>query len=117
MGLKLLIAEPSQALQSALGRYFSRQGFDVRTADTHDALVGELLSELPHVLLLEPEILCGIVPPGVPTVPTVVLTRSADGLHALPENFLVGHRFDKPARLAEVGESLRTAAIPIKQFQ
>ena len=41
----LLIAEPSPPLQSALAQYFSTHGFDVRTADTAAALIGELQRE------------------------------------------------------------------------
>jgi hypothetical protein len=110
MSLTLLIAEPSPALQSALARYFLTQGFDVRTADTGLALVRELERELPQVVLLEPEILCGCDSGGAPFVPTVVLTRLPETAPALPENFVVRRRFDKPARLAQVRESLRAAA-------
>jgi hypothetical protein len=106
----LLIAEPSQPLQSALAQYFSTHGFDVRTADTAAALIGELQRERPQVVLLEPEILCGCDSGGAPSVPTVVLTRGFEPAAPLPGNFQVGRRFHKPARLAEVGESLRAAA-------
>ena len=110
MGLRLLIAEPNKPLQTALVHYFSQQGFDVRTADNGTGLVRELQRELPQVVLLEPEILCGGVPEGAPFVRTVVLTRTPETAPPLPENFVVGRRYDKPARLAQVGESLRAAA-------
>ena len=106
----LLIAEPSQPLQSALAQYFFTHGFDVRTADTGPALIRELERELPQVVLLEPEILCGGDSGGVPSVPTVVLTRLPETATAVPERFLVRRRYDKPARLAQVRESLLAAA-------
>ena len=110
MPTTLLIAEPSQSLQSALAQYFSTHGFDVRTADTGAALIGELQRERPQVVLLEPEILCGCDSGSAPPVPTVVLTRGFEPGPFLPETFQVGRRFHKPARLAQVGESLRAAA-------
>jgi hypothetical protein len=118
---KLLIAEPCHLLLSALANYFSRDGFDVRTAGTPAGLFEELTRELPHVLLLEPELLCGVVPCGVPFVPTVLLTRCMEEAAAcLPENFLVGGKFNKPARLSEIGEFLRAGAnrgFAVAEFQ
>jgi DNA-binding NtrC family response regulator len=109
MGLKLLIADPNDDVRDALVRYFSQHGFDVRTADTAAGLNRELQCDPPQALLLEPEVLCGFVSGSAPSVPTVVLTRQRGTLPSLPEDFRVEQRYEKPARLEQVAESLRAA--------
>ena len=110
MGLNLLIAEPNDELRDALVRYFSHHGFAVRTAVTGAGLSLELQRELPQAVLLEPEVLCGFVTCGAPSVPTVVLTRHRRLPLEVPPSFVVEQHFEKPARLAQVAASLRAAA-------
>jgi hypothetical protein len=109
MGLNLLIAEPNDDVRDALVRYFSQHGFDVRAADTAAGLNRELEYDPPQALLLEPEVLCGFVSGSAPFVPTVVLTRQRGTLSHLPQNFRIEQRYEKPARLGQVAESLRAA--------
>ena len=108
MGFDRLIAEPNDDVREALRQYFSQHGFDVRTAGTRPGLNQELQCALPQALLLEPEVLCGLVSGSAPSV--VVLTRQRGTLPDLPQNFRVEQRFEKPARLVEVAASLRAAA-------
>ena len=108
MKTNLLIAEPDDGLRETLMRYFARQGFSVRSVNNEGELIREMQRELPQVLLLEPEILCGPISCGAPLVPTVVLTRTSGMLPLLRDNFLVADWYDKPAYLSDVTNSLRT---------
>ena len=110
MGFTLLIAEPNDDVRDALVGYFSQHGFDVRTTDSGPGLNQELQCAPPQAVLLEPEVLCGFVSGSAPSVPTVVLTRQRGTPPTLPQEFKVEQRFEKPARLVEVAESLRAAA-------
>jgi DNA-binding response OmpR family regulator len=115
MRIRVLIADPDQALLSTYCDFLSRQGFDLATATTGPDCVTLLREFKPDVLVLEPDLpddwgtrVLDLMHDGrdVPCVPVVVLTRN----ERATEHQRVGQVHVKPVSLKTLAETIRLTA-------